>query len=340
MSHQGMRSLLRLLHRHAQVGRQGKIVRREIQVSDFRHRRQRRHRVRRQHRQQDRRLLDAGHAHQSTALRRRRPRTGPFFPGHRPRRRRCLVHRRQHRRDDFAVHALAGLPGVDDVRKLSPQRFHEGHAPGLPHEDNQYHSPYVLEYWSNKHGVEFIGKMWREVQRGEDPVMTYKRLTGISQEQFNDEMFDAARRFVTWDMPRIEKVAARYANQHITSLNQGRRRLVPNCRRKMPAELRLQRHQTESPRRGTKVSLDFKGIAGAEGFNSVQPEKAGWRYGFLASKEDGSRVYSETFSKPAAPPNSPCRPTRNSSGSSSCGAPTEHWIHVGQSQSQCRWRGR
>ena len=75
------------------------------------------------------------------------------------------------------------------------------------HEDNQYHSPYVLEYWSNKHGVEFIGKMWREVKRGEDPVMTYKRLTSIDQDQFNDEMFDAARRFVTWDMPRIEKVA-------------------------------------------------------------------------------------------------------------------------------------
>jgi hypothetical protein len=84
------------------------------------------------------------------------------------------------------------------------------------HEDNQYHSCYPLEYWSEKHGVEFIGKMWREVQRGEDPVMTYKRLTGITQDQFNDEMFDAARHFVTWDMPRIEKVASRYANQHVT----------------------------------------------------------------------------------------------------------------------------
>src|SRR5262249_54953303 len=86
------------------------------------------------------------------------------------------------------------------------------------HEDNRYHSCYPLEYWSEKHGVEFIGKMWREVHRGEDPVMAYKRLTGITQEEFNDEMFDAARHFVTWDMPRIEKVAARYANQHTTSL--------------------------------------------------------------------------------------------------------------------------
>src|SRR4029079_13813577 len=36
---------------------------------------------------------------------------------------------------------------------------------------------------------------------------------------------------------------------------------------------------------------------GGDGFASVQADKAGWRYGFLASKEDGSRVYSPTFAK-------------------------------------------
>ena len=53
------------------------------------------------------------------------------------------------------------------------------------HEINMYHSPYVLEYWSNKHGVDFVGKMWREGKDGEDPVITYKRLTSIDQAQFN-----------------------------------------------------------------------------------------------------------------------------------------------------------
>jgi len=51
------------------------------------------------------------------------------------------------------------------------------------------------------------------------------------------------------------------------------------------------------PAVGTQVDLTFKGIAGAEGFRSVQVEKAGWRYGFLASKEDGSRTYGEVYSK-------------------------------------------
>ncbi|WP_295125626.1 DUF6055 domain-containing protein, partial [uncultured Chitinophaga sp.] len=30
------------------------------------------------------------------------------------------------------------------------------------HEINQYHSPYVLEYWSAKHGIRFMGQLWRK----------------------------------------------------------------------------------------------------------------------------------------------------------------------------------
>ena len=198
------------------------------------------------------------------------------------------------------------------------------------HEDNQYHSAQVLEYWSEKHGVEFIGKMWREVKRGEDPVMTYQRLTGINQEKFNDEIFDAARHFVTWDMPRIEKVAARYANQHFTSItavSDGWYQIATN---KVPQNYGYNAIQLNVPSAGTKVSLDFKGIVGAEGFSSVHPEKAGWRYGFLASKEDGSRVYGDIYSK--APGTGEFTVPANTKflWLVVSGAPTEHWIHVGR----------
>jgi hypothetical protein len=37
--------------------------------------------------------------------------------------------------------------------------------------------------------------------------------------------------------------------------------------------------------------LNFKGIVAAEDVNAVK--KAGWRYGFLASLKDGSRVYGD-----------------------------------------------
>jgi hypothetical protein len=165
------------------------------------------------------------------------------------------------------------------------------------HSDNQYHSCYPIEYWSNKHGVEFFGRMWREVRRGEDPVMTYKRLTGISQEQFNDEMFDACRRFVTWDMPRIEKVAARYTNQHTSAQNAKDDGWFQIAAEKCPQNDGYNAIKLKVPAENSKVSLDFKGLVGAEGFANVRPENAGWRYGFLASEEDGSRVYSDVFAK-------------------------------------------
>jgi hypothetical protein len=196
------------------------------------------------------------------------------------------------------------------------------------HEENQYHCAQVLEYWSEKRGVEFQGRMWREVQRGEDPVMTYKRLTGITQEQFNDEIFDAARRFVTWDMPRIEKVAARYANQHFTSLTNAGNGWYQIAADKCPQNYGYNAIQLQVPTPGTKVQLGFKGIVGAEGFSNVRPENAGWRYGFLASKADGSRVYGEVSSKSPGPAEFTVPTDTKFLWLVVTGAPTEHWIHA------------
>jgi hypothetical protein len=196
------------------------------------------------------------------------------------------------------------------------------------HEENQYHSPYVLEYWANKHGVGFIGKLWREAVKGEDAVMAYKRLTAIDQKTFNNELFDAYRRFVTWDMKRIKDVAAKYANQHISRLDtvgNGWYRITESS---CPQNYGYNAIKLKVPEAGTKVTLDFKGIAGAPGFRSVNVDKAGWRYGFLAVKEDGSRVYGPVFSnaqgsvKFAVPQNTSYLWLVVS------GAPTEHWEHV------------
>ena len=50
--------------------------------------------------------------------------------------------------------------------------------------DNIYHSPYVIQWWSDLRGKTAIGDLYRAGKRGEDPVMTYKRLYGLSQQQF------------------------------------------------------------------------------------------------------------------------------------------------------------
>jgi hypothetical protein len=197
------------------------------------------------------------------------------------------------------------------------------------HQDNMYHSAYPLEYWSNKHGLEFMARLWREAQREEDPVLAYQRITAITQQQFNDEMFDACRRFVTWDLPRIEKVAARYANRHETRIiagDDGWYRIAPE---KCPQNYGYNAIQLEVPPSGTPVQLEFEGLVGVEGYSNIRIEKAGWRYGLLASLEDGSRQYGETYSD------------ANGAGTFSVpektkrlwlvvmGAPSEHWVRQG-----------
>jgi len=207
------------------------------------------------------------------------------------------------------------------------------------HEKNMYHSPYVLEYWSNKHGIDFIGKMWREGKKGEDPVMTYKRLTGLNQDEFNDEIFDAARRFITWDMKRIEQVAKIYANQHMSKLDSMDGGWYKIDESKCPQNYGYNGIKLKVPAAGTRLVLKFKGIAGTEGYRSIKVEKAGWRYGFLAVKEDGTRVYGKSNSKANGEIAFKVPKNTKFLWLVVSGAPTEHWIHEidGKEENDEQW---
>nr|WP_315156142.1 DUF6055 domain-containing protein [uncultured Flavobacterium sp.] len=163
------------------------------------------------------------------------------------------------------------------------------------HPANMYHSPYVLEYWSNKYGIELWGKLNRSTQKGEDLVMTYKRIKNVSQEQFNDEMFDASRKFITWDMKRVEDVAKPYRNLHTSKLNQTEDGWYQIDASNCPQDYGYNGIKLTIPVAGTKIKLSFKGLAGAKGNNPVLKDKAGWRYGFVASLKDGNRIYSQVY---------------------------------------------
>ncbi|MBE7170793.1 MAG: hypothetical protein INR73_09390 [Williamsia sp.] len=203
------------------------------------------------------------------------------------------------------------------------------------HPVNMYHSPYVIEYWSNKHGIEFFGKLSRSTQQGEDPVMTYKRITNLNQDGFNDEMFDACRRFITWDMKRIERVASPYANQHTTTLNgveDGWYRIASaNC----PQNYGYNGIRLQVPKAGTKIKLSFRGIAGSKGFNSVKIDKAGWRYGFVAYKKDGTRTYSDTYKNSGETVRFKVPKNTAYLWLVVMGAPTEHWsVNTGRQRTE------
>lgn len=191
------------------------------------------------------------------------------------------------------------------------------------HPANMYHSPYVLEYWSNKHGLEFWGNLCRATEKGEDIVMTYKRVNNITQEQFNDEMFDASRRFITWDLPRVNEVAKPYRNIHKATLHSVNKSWYQIDSINCPQNYGYNGIKLNIPKVGTKVKVNFKGISGAKEHNAIKHDKAGWRYGFLASLKDGNRVYSDIYKDGIASFKVP----KNTAylWLIVMGAPTEHW---------------
>lgn len=209
------------------------------------------------------------------------------------------------------------------------------------HLENIYHSPYVLEYWSVKQGLPFIAELYRQGKRGEDPVITYKRLTGQTQEQFCDEMFDACSHFINWDFKRVWKETRPYANRYTTHLEaavqQGWYRVAKdNC----PENYGFNAIPLSVPQPGNTVNVDFYGEAGIEGYAAVNTNKAGWRYGFVAVTQDGKSIYSEmkrdatgslsyTISKDTPPPAHLWLVVM--------GAPTEHWINPGAEEKDAQW---
>jgi len=155
------------------------------------------------------------------------------------------------------------------------------------HPSNMYHTAHVLEYWAFKRGKDIYGQMIHSGERG-DSVTVYKTMFNLTQEQFNDEMFDAYRRFMTWDIPRIEEVANQYANQHHTKLNDIGEGWYKISDSKIPQNYGYNGIKLKVPEAGTNVVLNFKGIVGEDAETAA---KAGWRYGFVAYLKDRSRVY-------------------------------------------------
>lgn len=171
--------------------------------------------------------------------------------------------------------------------------YTENYHKHLHHEDYRYASYFIHYYWTEKHGLDIIGRIWREALEPEDPIEAYMRLTGISTEEMNDEMYDAASKLAMWDLEELRERGRDYIGSHSyssTLLDDGAHRVDPDHAPQTTGYnvIPLTVSQDEQT-----VSVKFEGIANAEGFNQVDETIAGWRYGFVALLESGERVYGE-----------------------------------------------
>ena len=149
------------------------------------------------------------------------------------------------------------------------------------HMENIYHSPYVIQWWSDLRGRPSIARLYREGRRGEDPVMTYKRLYGLSQEQFCDEMFRGYQHLLNFDFHHARRETRPYActfSSEVETLSDGWQQPVnaPEAYGFNAIKLDWMLAGGRQPR---KLRLQFQGEQ--------------LRYGFVAVTADGQQsVYS------------------------------------------------
>ena len=219
-------------------------------------------------------------------------------------------------------------------RQFTDGEYFEGHLPlchlNLMHEDWRYQNCFIQDYWCMKHGQDFIGRLWRESNKPEDPVEAYMRICNMTLEQFADEQMEGFMRMATWDIDGVRDAARHRIGQHRTYLTQvsGQANTWQSDADHCIQNFGYAIINMNVPAAGTEVKANFEGIAGASGFRSINVDKAGWRYAFVAYTSGNRTVYGDIVRDKKG--------TATLTIPSGCtrlffvvmGAPTEYWRHA------------
>jgi len=192
-------------------------------------------------------------------------------------------------------------------RQFTDREYFEGYLPlchlNLMHEAQRYENCFIQDWWCMKHGTDFIGRMWRESIRPEDPVEAYMRLCGLTLSEFADEHMEGIMRMTTWDIDGVRdyarsanRIGAFPTNLHKASGTTNTWEVdAAYCPENFGYNI-INMNNTRTA--GVEVKAHFKGIAGADGYRKIRTTQAGWRYAFVAYTTDQQTVYGDIFSDP------------------------------------------
>ena len=167
---------------------------------------------------------------------------------------------------------------------LTDENYHFEAFKGLTHKaylhlENIYHSPFVIQWWSDLHGRKSIAELYRQGKIGEDPVMTYKRMYGLNQQQFCDEMFRGYQHLVNFDFKHARKETRKYACTFDTEVMTQKDGLLRP--KNYPEEYGF-----------NAILLDDKVDLNARSF-SLQINGDNLRYGFVGITTDNEEIYGD-----------------------------------------------
>lgn len=156
---------------------------------------------------------------------------------------------------------------------------------------SHYDSPFVYEYWAEKHGRDIMGRLWR-YNGSSDPVARYKEMMEMDQKAFADEMYEAVSHFPTWDLELGRASYEGFRNKHPYQVDYKGNGMYSPVAKVNPRGYGYNAAELIIPE-GTdrRVTLEFNGID-TQAANNSRRDLMGWRYGFVAYQRDGLTVYS------------------------------------------------
>lgn len=178
------------------------------------------------------------------------------------------------------------------------------HHLNIHHEDSRYTNCFYHDWWCMLHGMNTIGRVWRESKKPEDPTEAYMRIFGLDIDAFADEQFEGYMRFTSIDVDGVRNYGKQKIGYEPQRLIEPSDIIVANylggddsywvvdpsyC----PQNFGYNANPLKVPAAGTVVKANFKGIVDAPVYRKINTQYAGWRYGIAAYCNDGTRVYSE-----------------------------------------------
>ncbi len=181
------------------------------------------------------------------------------------------------------------------------------------HEFQRYASYFIHYYWTQKHGIDFIGKLWREAKNPEDPIQAYMRMNGLTIDQMYAELYDASAHLVTWDLDAIRTNGTKNIGKQAYKLYPLTDGSYQVAYAKCPGTTGYNVIPLNVPAAGTVITTAFTGMSAGAAlapgdpgrytdeektsttthYNNSSATEAGWRYGYVALLENGQRIYGE-----------------------------------------------
>ncbi len=189
------------------------------------------------------------------------------------------------------------------------QNFHRH----FNHEWMRYASVYFQYYFTEKHGIEAYGRIWKESKFPEDPLQTYMRLyCGDDLQTFYDDYAEYAQKVLTYDFKAIHSYADDNAKAFKTQMFKVGDKFRP-AYSACPGTTGFNAIQMNVPAAGTtvKASLaalpvgselaaddpgeqkngDNQVVGNVKKYNSQSNKTANYRFGFVAIKNGEAIEY-------------------------------------------------